>query len=104
MKINWSNFLFYNFRRRRKNRIVGHDVFANCRFKGKFVIIDGLCISMNGKKQHLLTSSISVKKTGETTFFLDFPIYLSGSFNYKISGLTYGFNVNCSRLVEARLK
>ena len=104
MRINWSKLLFLNVRRRRKNKIIGHDIVAKSRYKGRFFIIDGLCISMKSKKSFLVTSSFCVKKFSEINFLIRFPMYLSGAFMFKVVGLTYGFKTNCSKLTEARLK
>jgi len=77
-----------------------------CRSNGRFIILDGLCISIKSAKHFLLTSSISLKKinSDQDSFFVNFPIYLSGALKYKILGLTYGFKINCSKLVNVRLK
>jgi len=104
MRLNWSKLLFFGVRRRRKTKIIGHDIFASCRSSGKFVLINGICISLKSKKQKLLTSAISIKNVHDTIFFINFPIYLSGALNFKITGLTYGFKINCSKLVESRYK
>jgi hypothetical protein len=104
LKINWNKCLFFSCVKKRKSELIGHDVFANCRFSGKFVIVDGICISLKSGKHFLLTSSMTIKKRGETTFFVNFPIYLSGALNFKVTGITYGFKVNCAKLVESRLK
>jgi hypothetical protein len=71
---------------------------------GRYIIFDGLCISVKSKNQFFLASSISLKKINEDEFFLSFPIYLSGALNFNIIGVTYGFKVNSSKLVEARFK
>lgn len=104
MKLNWSKFLFLNFKRRRKNKIIGNDIYANYRFNGKFFMIDGLCIYMKNKNQGFLTSSFDIKKIGETEYYLNIPFYLNGILNYKIKGKTYGYKINCSKLVRTKFK
>jgi hypothetical protein len=106
MNLSWNRNLFFFIRRRKKTRLIGHDIFATSRFNGKFVIINGFCISIKGTSHSLITSSISVKKIvkEQDNYFISFPLYLSGALSYKIIGLTYGFNINCSKLVNIRLK
>jgi hypothetical protein len=93
-------------KKRRKNRIVGHDIYSIYRSRGKFIILDGLCISLKGTKHRLLTSSISIRKrfSDVDSYYMSFPIYLSGALYFKLTGITYGYTINCSRLVSARLK
>ena len=106
MKLNWSKKLFIYIKRRRKNRIIGHDLYSIYRSRGRFLILDGLCISVKGTKYRLLASSISVRKriSDIDSYYLSFPIYLTGALYFKTIGITYGYNINCSRLVSARLK
>lgn len=106
IKLNWSKYLFNYIKRRRKTVLIGSDIFATCRFNGKFIILNGLCLSIKSSKHFLLTSSISLlKKEGiEEKYFINFPIYLSGVINYKILGISYGFKINCSKLINVRLK
>lgn len=105
MKLNWSKYLFFYVKRRRKSRIIGHNIFSTCRSQGKYIIIDGLCISIKSTKHFLLTSSITLKKKSSDLdyYYFNFPIYLTNA-KFKITGLTYGFNINCSKLVNIRLK
>jgi len=58
---------------------------------------------MKSKKQKLLASSYSIKNYSETIFFYNFPVFLSGAINVKITGFSYGFNISSSKL-ESRLK
>jgi len=106
MKLNWNKNLFHLIRRRKKTRVIGNDIFATCRLNGRFVIFDGLCISIKGNRHSILTSSMSIKKiiSDKDKYFISFPIYLAGALRYKVVGLSYGFNINCSRLVNTRLK
>lgn len=105
MKLTWNSNLFFFVRRRRKSRIIGHDIFSVCRSLGRFIIFDGLCISIKSTKHFLLTSSISLKKRNSDIdyYYITFPIYLIGA-NFKITGLTYGYKINCSKLINVRLK
>jgi len=71
------------------------------------MILDGLCISFKSSKYYLLTSSISLKKkfSDKDYYYVNFPLFLSGTLNnFKVTGLTYGFKINCSKLVDIRLK
>jgi hypothetical protein len=104
MKLNRSKYLFFNFKRRRKAKIVGNDLFANYRFDGKFMIIDGLCIYIKSKKQGLLTGSFDFMRMGNTKYYLNIPFYLTGMLNYRVMGKTYGYKLNCSKLVNKRIK
>jgi len=104
MKLKWSKYLFANIKRQRKFKIIGHNIFATGRFNGKFVIWNGICISLKSSKQFLLTSSLSLRKTGDENFFINFPIYLAGVLNFNIVGLTYNYKINCSKLVSTRFK
>jgi len=106
MNLNWSKKLFFYKKTRRKKRIVGHDIYSIYRSNGKFIILDGLCISLKGTRHRLLTSSISIRKKNSDidSYFMSFPIYLSGALYFKTTGITYGYNINCSRLFSARLK
>jgi hypothetical protein len=106
MKLNWNKNLFFFIRRRRKNRIIGHDIYSIYRSNGRFIILDGLCISLKGTKHCLLTSSISIRKKNSDLdiYYMTFPIYLTGALYFKIKGITYGYQINCSKLVSARLK
>lgn len=104
MKLNWSKFLFFRFIRKRKNKIIGNDFFGYYRFNGKFLIADGICIYLKNKNYGLLSCSFDLKKIGETEYYLNVPFYLNGMLNYKIIGKTYGYKINCSKLVTIRFK
>lgn len=106
MKLNWNKNLFFFVRRRKKKYIVGHDIYSVYRSNGKFLILDGLCIALKSTRHYLLTSSISIRKANSDMdiYYVNFPIYLAGAFYFKITGLTYGFTINCSKLVNIRLK
>lgn len=106
MKLNWSKKLFFFIRRRRKSRVIGHDLYAICRSHGRYIILDGLCVSLKSSRHSLLTTAMTLKKINSDldSYYVNFPIYLTGALKYKLMGLTYGYNINCSRLVTVRLK
>jgi hypothetical protein len=105
MVLDWSKNLFVHLKKFHKNNIIGHDIFAYSRVEGKFIIFNGICISIYSGKFSFLATSLSLKRIeNDTTFFINFPLYLNGTSDFKIIGLTYGFKINCSKLVRSRFK
>ena len=106
MRLNWSRLLFFlGKKRRRKTRFIGSDLYATCRFNGKYMIVDGLCLGIRSAKLGLLISSINIRRfDAGTNYYLKFPVFLGGAYNFFVSGITYGYKVNCSKLAKSRIK
>lgn len=105
MKLIWSKKLFFFISNKRKNKKIGHNILLNCRFKGKFAILNGICIALKNKKSSSLNSSVVLKRESlDTKYFINVPIYLSGALNFNVIGLTYGFKINSSKLFNYRIK
>lgn len=104
MKINWSKYFFFNFKRKRKNKVIGNEIFSYYRSNGKFMIIDGLCIYIKSKNFGLLTSSFDIDRTNDADYYLNIPFYLNGMLYFKVVRKTYGFKINCSKLTRKRYK
>lgn len=68
------------------------------------MIVDGLCIYIKSKNYGLLTTSFDFKKRSDTEYYLNIPFYLNGMLNYKIRGKSYGYKINCSKLIKKRIK
>ena len=84
---------------------MGSDIYSTCRFNGKFIIVDGLCLGIKGTNLGLVVSSLTIRRfDAGTNYYLKFPIFLGGAYNFFISGITYGYRINCSKLVISRIK
>lgn len=69
------------------------------------MIVDGLCLSIRSSNLGLVVSSITIRRfDAGTNYYIKFPVFFGGAYNFFVSGITYGYRVNCSKLVKSRIK
>jgi len=101
-KLLWKKNIF-DFRHKKNRVYIGRDLLTRCRISGRRRLLEGVCITIRSKRFGKVTSSFILRrKTHGILFFVDFPLYLIGAFNFEIRRFSYSRKISCSRLTYAR--
>lgn len=84
---------------------IGREIFTRCRVFGKKRILNGVCITIRSKKLGKVAASMVLRrKTHRVIFFVDFPLYLAGAYNFEVKSFSYSRRIVSSRLLYSRFK
>jgi hypothetical protein len=94
---------FFNFTHERNKVYIGRELLTRCRISGRRRLLEGVCTLIRSKRYGKLTTSFVLRrKTYGVIFFVDFPLYLIGAFDFEVRRFSYSRKISCSRLTYAR--
>lgn len=98
----WGKNIF-DYTHRRNRVYIGRDLLTRCRISGRHRLLEGTCILIRSKRFGKVTTSFVLRrKTFGVNFFVDFPLYLIGAYNFEVRRFSYSRKISCSRLTTSR--
>jgi len=98
----WGKNVF-NYTHQRNKVFIGRDILSRCRIFGRRRLLEGSCVIIRSKRYGKVSTSFVIRrKTFGVVFFVDFPLYLIGAYDFEVRKFSYSRKITCSRLSVSR--